>query len=171
MRTELETIYGYQVALTRLGGEQSSAAAELLAGHEALIGGAETLSRAHCVPVPPREAGYALEQSFLASPAAGLGRLEAAALPVYADLVALSDGETRQWAIAALVGAARRAVLWGADAGASPGWRRIRRRSPPCRTHRAGPAPPRGDRGRRPQGAGGVAAACLGSRYWPAPDG
>ncbi len=73
------------------------------------------------MPVPPREAGYTLEQSFLASPAAGLGRLEAAALPVYGDLVALSDGETRQWAIAALVGAARRAVLWGADPGSLPG--------------------------------------------------
>ena len=55
----------------------------------------------HCSAVPPREAGYALGQSFLASPAAGLGDLEAAALPVYGDLVALSEGETRQWAIAA----------------------------------------------------------------------
>ncbi|MET4095582.1 ferritin-like domain-containing protein [Arthrobacter sp. UYCu712] len=121
VRTELETIYGYQVALTRLGGEQSSAAAKQLARHESLISGAETLSRAHCVPVPPREAGYTLEQSFLASPASGLGRLEAAALPVYGDLVALSDGETRQWAISGLVGAARRAELWGADAGSLPG--------------------------------------------------
>lgn len=121
VRTELETIYGYQVALTRLGGDAAKSAAEQLARHEALAAGAESVSRMHCAAVPPREAGYTLGPSFLASPAGGLAALEAAALPVYGDLVALSGGETRQWAIAGLVGAARRATLWGADAGALPG--------------------------------------------------
>ncbi len=72
----------------------------------------------HCVAVPPREAGYTRAPAFLAAPAAGLGALEASALAVYGDLVALSEGQTRQWAIAGLVGAARRAALWGRDAGA-----------------------------------------------------
>ena len=121
VRTEAQTIYGYQVALTRLGGDAAKSAAEELARHDALLGGAESLSRLHCSAVPPREAGYTLAPSFLASPAAGLGDLEAAALPVYGDLVALSEGETRQWAIAALFGSAKRAVLWGADPGALPG--------------------------------------------------
>lgn len=121
VETEFETVYGYQVALTRLGGEVAAPASEQLARHEALATGAEALSRMHCAPVPPREAGYTMAPDFLASPAAGLGGLEASALPVYGDLVALSDGETRQWAIAGLVGAARRSVLWGADTGALPG--------------------------------------------------
>ncbi|HSO90052.1 MAG TPA: DUF4439 domain-containing protein, partial [Arthrobacter sp.] len=113
--------YGYQVALTRLGGAAAARASEQLVLHEALAAGAEALSRVHCAPVPPREAGYTMDQDFLAAPAAGLGGLEASALPVYGDLVALSDGQTRQWAIAGLVGAARRSALWGAETGALPG--------------------------------------------------
>ncbi|HSO90154.1 MAG TPA: DUF4439 domain-containing protein, partial [Arthrobacter sp.] len=77
VETELETVYGYQVALTRLGGEAAARAAEQLATHEALAAGAEALSRLHCAPVPPREAGYTMDPDFLAAPAAGLGGLEA----------------------------------------------------------------------------------------------
>lgn len=121
VRIEAETVYGYQVALTRLGGDAAKLAAEQLARHEALASGAETLGRRHCVPVPPREAGYALAPSFLAAPAAGLAGLESATLPVYGDLVALSEGDTRRWAIAGLLGAARRAAGWGADPGPVPG--------------------------------------------------
>ncbi|MFE4228446.1 DUF4439 domain-containing protein [Arthrobacter sp. NPDC056886] len=121
VRTEAQAIYGYQVALPRLDGVAAKSAADQLARHETLLSGAESLSRLHCSAVPPREAGYSLGQSFLSSPAAGLGSLEAAALPAYGDLVALSEGETRQWAIAALLGAGKRAVLWGADPGALPG--------------------------------------------------
>ncbi|SDP09521.1 protein of unknown function [Arthrobacter sp. ok909] len=120
-RTEARAIYAYQVALPRLDGEAAKSAAEGLTRHDALLSGAETQVRLHCSTVPPREAGYTLNQSFLASPAAGLGNVEAAALPVYGDLIALSDGETRQWAVAALLGSAKRAVLWGADPGALPG--------------------------------------------------
>ncbi|SDK47295.1 protein of unknown function [Arthrobacter sp. ok362] len=121
VRTEAQAIYGYQVALPRLGGDAAKSAAKELARHDALLSGAESLSRLHCAAVPPREAGYSLGRSFVASPAAGLGRLEAAALPAYGDLVALSEGETRQWAIAGLLCAGERAVLWGADPGALPG--------------------------------------------------
>lgn len=121
VRIEAETVYGYQVALTRLGGDAAKQAAGQLGRHEALVSAAESLSRRHCVPVPPREAGYVLGPSFLAAPAAGLAGQESATLPVYGDLVALSDGETRRWAIAGLLDAARRAVLWGADPGPVPG--------------------------------------------------
>ena len=121
VRSELETVYGYQVALTRLGVGAATSASEQLARHEALAGEAEALSRMHCAPVPSRQAGYTMSPDFLASPAAGLGSLEASALPVYGDLVALSEGQTRQWAIAGLVGAARRSALWGAETGALPG--------------------------------------------------
>ncbi|MET1063852.1 MAG: DUF4439 domain-containing protein [Arthrobacter sp.] len=121
VQTELEAVYGYQVALTRLGGDAAVSAAQQLARHEALAGGAEALARVHCAPVPPREAGYTLAPAFLATPAAGLGGLEASALPVYGDLVALSEGQTRQWAISGLVGAARRSALWGTETGVLPG--------------------------------------------------
>ncbi|BCW66403.1 hypothetical protein NicSoilB4_11660 [Arthrobacter sp. NicSoilB4] len=121
VRTELEAVYGYQVALTRLGGDAAASASEQLARHEALAAGAEALSRMHCAAAPAREAGYTMAPAFLASPAAGLGGLEASALTVYGDLVALSEGQTRQWAISGLVGAARRSALWGADTGALPG--------------------------------------------------
>ncbi|WP_346959297.1 DUF4439 domain-containing protein [uncultured Arthrobacter sp.] len=121
VRTELETVYGYQVALTRLDDAAARSAAAQLARHEALVTAAEALSRLHCAPVPPREPGYALDPSFLAAPGPGLGALEAASLPAYGDLVALSDGETRKWAISGLLGAARRTVLWGAAPGPVPG--------------------------------------------------
>ncbi len=109
------------MALPRLGGTAAESAAGYLVRHEELLEAAESLSRNHCSPVPLREAGYALDPGFIAAPAVGLGVLENATLPVYGDLVALSDGETRQWAIAALLGAARRAESWGAEAGALPG--------------------------------------------------
>jgi hypothetical protein len=121
VRTEAQTIYGYQVALPRLGRDAAKSAAVQLAHHEALLRSAESLTRLNCSAVPPREAGYTLSQSFLASPATGLGSLEAAALPPYGDLVALSGGKTRQWAVAALLDSGRRTVLWGADPGALPG--------------------------------------------------
>ena len=121
VRTELEAVYGYQVALTRMDGAPAASASRQLTRHEALATDAEDLSRVHCAPVPPREAGYTLAPEFLASPAAGLGGLEASALTVYGDLVALSEGQTRQWAISGLVGAARRSALWGAETGALPG--------------------------------------------------
>ena len=58
----------------RLSGAAAASAAEQLARHEELLGGAESLSRRCASAIPPREAGYALGQSFLASPAAGLGK-------------------------------------------------------------------------------------------------
>ena len=121
VRMELEAVYGYQVARTRLSGDAAARASEQLGRHETLAAEAEALSRIHCAPVPPRQPGYAMEPAFLAAPAASLGGLEASSLPVYGDLVALSEGQTRQWAIAGLVGSARRAAVWGAETGSLPG--------------------------------------------------
>ncbi|WP_082575198.1 DUF4439 domain-containing protein [Arthrobacter sp. Soil763] len=121
MQAELEAVYGYQVALTRLDGAPAAAAKARLAHHEALVTGADTLGRAQCAAVPPREPGYALDQAFLASPGRGLASLEAASLTAYGELVALSEGPTRQWAVAGLLGAARRAAAWGAAPGPFPG--------------------------------------------------
>jgi hypothetical protein len=121
VRTEVETVYGYQVALTRLEGAAAGQASGLLASHEALVDEAEAHSRFHCAPIPPRDPGYTLGTSFLKKPAAGLASLEAGTLPVYGDLVALSDGETRRWGIASLLTAAQRSIRWGSDPGPVPG--------------------------------------------------
>ena len=121
VRTELQSVYAYQLALTRLGGEPAKAAAAQLARHVALLSGAESLSLRHCISPPPREAGYSLAPSFLAAPGAALAGLETSALPVYGDLVALSEGETRRWAISALLQTARGAAGWGAQPGPLPG--------------------------------------------------
>lgn len=121
VRTEVETVYGYQVALTRLEGAAAGQASGLLANHEALVDEAEAHSRVHCAPIPPRDPGYTLGTSFLKEPAAGLASLEAGTLPVYGDLVALSDGETRRWGIASLLTATQRSIRWGSDPGPVPG--------------------------------------------------
>ena len=121
VRTERQRVYAYQLALTRLGGEPAKAAAAQLARHVALLSGAESLSLQNCISPPPREAGYSLAPSFLAAPGAGLAGLETSALPVYGDLVALSEGETRQWAISALLQTARGAAGWGARPSPLPG--------------------------------------------------
>ena len=82
---------------------------------------AETHSRLHCARIPPREPGYTLDASFLKNPAAGLASLEAGTLPVYGDLVALSEGPTRKWAIASLLAATQSSIGWGSDPGPVPG--------------------------------------------------
>jgi hypothetical protein len=130
VRTEVETVYGYQVALTRLAAPAADQARALLATHETLVGQAEAYTRAQCVSVPPREPGYTLGTSFLQKPAAGLASLEAGTLPVYGDLVALSEGETRRWAVSSLVAAAQRTMRWGV---------RSRPRTRHCAGHRAPP--------------------------------
>lgn len=118
---EQEAVYVYQVALTRLEPAAAGEAAKDLARHQQLLREAETLARQHCTEPPPREAGYRLPAGFASGAAAALGKQEAAALPAYGELVALSDGSTRRWAMAGLLDAGRRLEAWGSPAGALPG--------------------------------------------------
>lgn len=118
---ELEAVYGYQAALTRLPPEAAPQASEFLAQHQDLADQAGAYSLMHCGAPSPQPPGYVLDQGFLESPAAGLARLEAATLPAYGDIVAITDSTTRAWALSALQGAARRAQHWGADANPLPG--------------------------------------------------
>jgi hypothetical protein len=120
-RAELELAYAYQVALTRLPPASAAPASGFLTQHEELGREAAVAATAHCAALPPTPAGYALDAAFLANPAAALGVLEAGTLPAYGDLVALSDGAERVWALAALQSAARRAAQWGASPGPVPG--------------------------------------------------
>lgn len=118
---ELEAVYGYQAALARLPADAAGPASEFLRRHQDLVEDAEAASRLRCAVPPPQEPGYVLEPGFLAAPAAGLARLEAATLPAYGDVVALTDGSARTWAITGLQAAAERTVHWGGDPGAVPG--------------------------------------------------
>lgn len=118
---ELELVYAYQAALTRLDSESAAPASDFLARHRVLRGEAETMGRSRCAAIPLRQPGYALSQAFLADPAAGLGTLEAGTLPVLGDVVALSEGREREWALSALQSAARRSVYWGSSPGPVPG--------------------------------------------------
>jgi hypothetical protein len=116
-RAELELVYAYQAALTRLPPASVAAASDFLTRHKDLSRDAETVGSASCAALPPTPAGYALDAAFLADPAAALGVLEAGTLPAYGDLIALSDGAGRAWALAALESAARRTAYWGASTG------------------------------------------------------
>ncbi|CCQ46803.1 putative uncharacterized protein [Pseudarthrobacter siccitolerans] len=118
---ELETVYGYQAALTRLPPEAAGPASEFLAQHQDLADQAEDYGRMLCVTLPPQPPGYVLDQEFLDAPAAGLAGLEADTLPSYGDVVALAEGATRDWALSALQEAARRAQHWGGGPDPLPG--------------------------------------------------
>ncbi|MEZ2391096.1 ferritin-like domain-containing protein [bacterium RCC_150] len=119
--SEQEAVYAYQVAVTKLDPKASEAASAALGRHQMLLQDAEEQGRLHCVATPPREAGYRLPASFVAKPAAALGTLEADSLTAYAELVALSNGQLRQWAIDAFVETAKRSQAWGAPLDPLPG--------------------------------------------------
>ena len=115
--SEQEAVYAYQVAVTKLDAKSSATAATWLARHQELLRAAEDQGRLHCVVTPPREAGYRLPVTFQSKPAAALGSMEASSLEAYADLVALSDGTTRQWALGVLLETAKRSEAWGTQPG------------------------------------------------------
>lgn len=121
VRSQQEAVYAYQVALKRLDASAATGATKDLQVHALLLRQAEALTRANCADVPPASAGYQLPELFAKDPAAALGALEASSLPGFADLVALSTGETRAWAVDGLLAAARRSVAWGAALAALPG--------------------------------------------------
>jgi hypothetical protein len=118
---ELEAVYGYQAALPRLPAGTVGPASDFLAQHRDLAAQAKELVLLRCGKLPPQAPGYVLDPGFLDAPAAGLAGLEADTLPLYGDIVALSGGATRNWALAALQEAARRAQQWGATADPLPG--------------------------------------------------
>lgn len=118
---EREAVYAYEAAMPRLAPAAAGPASEFLGRHRNLVAQAEVLFPAACTPAPAQQPGYAIDAGFLQSPAGGLGRLEAGLLAHYGDLIALSDGAARAWAVSALSAAAVRAVHWGADPGPVPG--------------------------------------------------
>ncbi len=122
VRAQHEAVYVYQVAVKKLGASSVPAAARDLEVHEVLLRQAEDLTGVNCGDVPAGEAGYRLPAKFAKDPAAALADLEASSLPRFGDLVALSTGGTRDWAIDGLLAAGRRSSAWGAALPALPGF-------------------------------------------------
>ncbi|MET3721252.1 DUF4439 domain-containing protein [Arthrobacter sp. UYEF21] len=121
LEAEQELVYAYQAALNRLNPATVAPASGFLAEHEDLRREAAAMGVAHCAAMRPTPAGYALDEAFLADPARALGSLEAGTLPAYGDLIALSDGADRAWALSALQSAVRRTTHWGGSPGPVPG--------------------------------------------------
>ncbi|MGN7148800.1 DUF4439 domain-containing protein [Arthrobacter sp. SAFR-179] len=120
---EQQAAYGYQAALPRLAPAEVGPASEFLLRHKEQAAAAEERLRSACGTPLPQQPGYVLDAGFLAAPGAGLGKLEAATLAAYGDVVAVSVGQDRLWALSALQSAAGRALRWGADPGPVPGLR------------------------------------------------
>lgn len=118
---EQQAVYGYQAALPRLAPADAGPASEFLGAHKELAAAAVERLRLACGTEVPQQPGYVLDPGFLAAPAVALGRLEAATVVAYGDLVAAAQGHDRKWALAALRSAAARALRWGADPGPVPG--------------------------------------------------
>lgn len=118
---EREAVYAYEAAVSRLAPGAAGPASAFLGRHRDLVRDAEARLLLACVAAPPQQPGYAVDAGFLQAPAGRLGRVETATLAPYGDLVALSEGGARGWAVSALHAAAARAVYWGADPGPVPG--------------------------------------------------
>ncbi|GGH89431.1 hypothetical protein GCM10007170_00820 [Arthrobacter liuii] len=121
LTAEQQAAYGYQAALPRLAPALAGPASEFLGRHKELAVAAEKRLRLACGGSVPQQPGYVLDPGFLAAPAAGLGKLETATVAAYGDVVAVSQGQDRRWALSALQSAAARALRWGADPGPVPG--------------------------------------------------
>lgn len=121
LQAQQKAAYAYQAATPRLAVEDAGPASQFLQQHRAAAKETETRLRLACREPRPQPAGYALDADFLSAPATGLGTLEAVALPVYGDLVALTEGTDRAWALSMLESAVARTARWGADPGPVPG--------------------------------------------------
>lgn len=118
---EREAVYAYEAAMPRLAPGPAGPASAYLGNHRGLVRDAESRLHLDCRRVPAQQPGYAIDAGFLQSPAGRLGMLEAGTLGAYGDLIALSEGGSRAWAVSALPAAAARAAHWGTDPGPVPG--------------------------------------------------
>ncbi|CEA07645.1 hypothetical protein BN1051_00965 [Arthrobacter saudimassiliensis] len=115
---EYGAAYAYEVVQARL--EPWQPAAELAAMSRAHAGhgadGVELLPLV-CHPALAPAPAYALDAGFASDPEAALEDLEQSLPGLYAELISLSEGQVRSWAIGRLVRTAEHAA---ADRGAEP---------------------------------------------------
>ncbi|MCC3280600.1 ferritin-like domain-containing protein [Arthrobacter sp. zg-Y40] len=98
---ELGTAYAYEVALAQAepSPEVAGAWRKQVTDHKATGTDAVAHLSNLCLPAVAPVAAYRLDPDFLRDPAASLPAMEEQFPAVYADLVALSDGNLRGWAI------------------------------------------------------------------------
>ncbi len=106
------TVYTYEVATARLGDPLSSPSAERLRQHRSDLEYGIGLLEPVCASVPVAEPAYTLPPRFRDAPVEGLSLVEDDLAGMYADLVSLSDGDVRTWAINMLARAALAAHHW-----------------------------------------------------------
>ncbi|ABY22398.1 hypothetical membrane protein [Renibacterium salmoninarum ATCC 33209] len=120
---EQKAVYAYQVAATRLATPESAKTAfGLLAQHQDALSQTRAQFRAQCLQSPlPEPAFITLDQSFLAQPVPGLATLQDQLSISYADLVGLSDGALRDWAIEKMLSSSKDQLNWAAPPQKLPG--------------------------------------------------
>ena len=119
---EQKSAYAYQLVAARIPSADSSRLAmKLLTSHRAALDAAEEQLRSHCTQPPIREPAFVLDPAFSTQPAAALAMVEDQLSLAYGDLIGLSDGPLRDWAINQLLGTGQNLMLWSPPSRALPG--------------------------------------------------
>ncbi len=95
-RAEHRSIYAYEVASGRIG---TPGFEDKIALHRAAANQLTEFLRALCDETPPTVEAYALDPGYFTDPVASLDTMESQIIVAYADLISLSNGEIRHWAI------------------------------------------------------------------------
>ncbi|MHA7276571.1 DUF4439 domain-containing protein [Arthrobacter sp. Hz1] len=95
---EYRSAYAYEVTAART---PDPAPLLMLADQHtaAAVEGETLLDAGACTPVPPHLQAFSLDPGFVEDPAATLAALDTSLVGMYADLVGLTDGSARQWAV------------------------------------------------------------------------
>nr|WP_269438015.1 DUF4439 domain-containing protein [Arthrobacter sp. zg-Y179] len=120
---EFGTAYAYEVALAQdpSAATRSEQWQARMAAHESRGTDAVAYLPDLCLPAVPPVAAYRLDAGFLRNPADALPALEQQFPAVYADLVALSEGDLRGWAIGRLAAVSEELYLQAETVPATPG--------------------------------------------------
>nr|WP_239536955.1 DUF4439 domain-containing protein [Arthrobacter roseus] len=98
-RAEHLATYAYEVAAGRLG---APAFEDKIALHRAATDQLAEFLKALCDETPPTVEAYALDPGYFTDPASSLDTMESQIIVAYADLISLSNGAVRHWAISRL---------------------------------------------------------------------
>ncbi|SEC34618.1 protein of unknown function [Arthrobacter woluwensis] len=118
LRAGRHLAYLYQVAEVRLDHEARADADRFETAVRSSGSDAAAWVRAACAQPAVPEAGYELPVTFLKAPATGLGAVEEEMANAALDLVAVSEGDLRAWAMEQYLAAGSRARHWDPTAGA-----------------------------------------------------
>ena len=95
---EHRSAYAYEVAAAR--GAEPSTLVEFAAEHASAAWAGETLLRTITCPQPgPQAPAFALDAAFFDDPEATLAALNTELMTMYVDMVGLTDGPARRWAV------------------------------------------------------------------------